>query len=161
MVQKMFSSRQVSEMQGLKPAGQAFYCLLVAILAKKDIHPTSIDAGFFFFDIKAALVFMRCETNDFLMATNSEKAYKMIKDTIEEAFRITLQRGPCFSYLNFRIIQSTHGISIDQTGHILHFLKIFFNSTAKVARTDTVIRTDKQFNNEIAFDIPASASELK
>ena len=81
----------------------------------------------------------------------------MIKDTTKEAFSITLQRGPRFTYLNFRIIQSTHGISLDQTDHILHFLETFFSANAKVARTDTVLRTDKQFNNKISFDAPATA----
>ena len=112
-----------TEMQGLKPAGRGFYRLLVALLCEQDIHPTSIDAGFFVYVTKKYMLFMCSETDEFLMATNSPALYDLVRCTIEKAFNITLQDGLRFSYLNFHIVQSEHGISIDQTDHILLLLE--------------------------------------
>ena len=78
--------QNLKTMQGTKQAGRAFYKLIKILLAKKGVHPTSIDPGFFVFVYKTEwLVFICCETDDFLLATNSTAAYTMICNTIKEA----------------------------------------------------------------------------
>ena len=115
-------------MQGTKQAVRAFYKLIKNLLAKKGVHPTSINPDFFVFVYKTEwLVFVCCETDNFLLATNCTAAYTMIRNTIKEAFGVTIQSGQRLSYLNFCILQSQFGISTDQTDHILQMLQNFFS----------------------------------
>ena len=63
--------------------------------------------------------------------------------------------------MNFKIIQSDHGISMDQTDHIVRMLKLYFVPDHKPSKTDTPLCTNKQFNLEILQDNPATAQGLK
>ena len=93
-------------MQGTKPAGREVYKLIKAIFAKIGIHPTSIDAGFFAFTYKEKHpVFICTETDDFLLSKNCEEAYFLVRDSLQEAFGVTIQTGQRIDYLNFRSIQ--------------------------------------------------------
>ena len=72
-----------------------------------------------------------------------------------------LQTVTQINYLNFKLIQSEHGISMDQTDHILRMVELYFGPKYMTCRIDTPLRTDKQFEIDISQDIPATTAELK
>ena len=152
----------LQNMQGTKPAGREFYRLIKAIFAKMGIHPKSIDTGLFAFTYKGKHPVLLCtETDDFLMATDYVEAYCYVSDHLKEAFGITIQSGERINYLNFRILQSKYGISIDQIDHILDLLAKIFYPKSHSRKTDTPLRTDKQFDREVATEIPSIPHELR
>ena len=106
-------------------------------------------------------MFVCSETDDFLISTDSNEAFRFIQNKIKEAFGISLQTCIRIKYLNFKLIQSEHGINMDQTDHILCMVDLYFGSKYITWRKDTPLRTDKQFEIEISNDIPATAAELK
>ena len=63
--------------------------------------------------------------------------------------------------MNFRIIQSEHGVSIDQTDHILDLVNSYIPVDTKTSPVDTSLRTDRQFQSEVSTSLPASPSDLK
>ena len=150
-------------MQGTKPASREFNILLAHLLAQIDIYiyPTSIDAGVFVIVEKSDVMFLAIATDDILVCTNSDSLEKKIVNQIQTAFTVTLQQGNVISFLNYRIIQTVHGISVDQTPHILDRVGTFLPKGEKVAATNTPLRSDKQFNEEVFLSFPATPSELK
>ena len=56
---------------------------------------------------------------------------------------------------------SNFGIIIDQTYHILQILYRFFEPNVNVKLADNVLRTDRQFNEEIRNYIPDTTKEIK
>jgi hypothetical protein len=152
----------LKQVQEMKDTGRKFYQLIKAIFAEIGVHPTSVDGGFYAFAYKQKyLVFVCSETDDFLISTDSNKAFGFIQNKMKEEFGISLQTGIRINYLNFKLIQSEHGISMDQTDHILCMVDLYFGPKYITRRTDTPLRTDKQFEIEISNDIPATTSELK
>ena len=71
-----------------------------------------------------------------------------------------MQQVPVIFYLNLRIIQSEHGISIYQSEHIQILLAKYFKSTDNIPITNTPILADTQFDTEVSESIPANAQEL-
>ena len=56
------------------------------ILVDVGVNPTYIDAGFYVFVYKEQiLVFVVTETNDYLLSTNSLKAYILVKNVVNKA----------------------------------------------------------------------------
>lgn len=84
-----------------------------------------------------------------------------VLDTLISAFKVTTQEGHILKYLNFRIIQSPHGISIDQTDHILDFVNSHIPVDTVIGPVNTPLRSDRKFQNEVASSIPAPVTELK
>ena len=76
---------------------------------------------------------------------DSNKAFGFIQNKMKEAFGILLQTGIQTNYLNFKLIQSEHGISIDQTYHILCMVDLYFGPKYITRRKNTPLRTDKKF----------------
>ena len=148
-------------MQGMKTAGRDFHQLLTAVLKQLNIHPTSVDKGIFVFMYKNTLVLLAISTDDILLFTKYEDIYHTIRKQLQAAFGTTTQTGHVINYLNYRIIQSSHAISIDQTDFILSILDLYLPRSTKHPRIDTPLRTDKQFDVEIVNSVPATPSELK
>ena len=148
-------------MQGMKSANRDFHTLLKSILSEENIHPTSVDNGLFVFYHQNSLVLLAISTDDLLVVTKHKHIYTFILNKLRAAFGTTTQSGSIIRYLNYRIIQSVHAISIDQTEFIQGLLPEYFPPNSKVAKTNTPLRSDKQFNEEIISSIPASPNELK
>jgi len=148
-------------MQGLRTAGRDFHKLLKAVLAELNIYPTSVDNGIFVFVYKNSIVLLAISTDDILIFTKHEDFYTQVKAKLNSAFGVTSQQGLVIYYLNYRIIQSQHAISIDQTQFILDIVHHYIPRNSKCPKTDTPLRTDRQFDSEILNCIPASPSELK
>ena len=85
--------------------------------------------------------FLNLATDDFLVATNSPYLKQLLHSHLSAAFKITIQEGTQLNFLNFRIIQSPAGISIDQTAHILDKVKKYTSSFSKIINTP--LRTDR------------------
>ena len=66
-----------------------------------------------------------------------------------------------FSLGGEKVIQSSDGISFDQTEHILQMLEPHFPRSSSFTRTDTPFRTDRGYEQELMDFTPASHSELK
>lgn len=148
-------------MQGTKPASREFNILLAHLLAQVDIYPTSINSGVFVIVENKDIMFLAIETDDILVCTNSSSLEKKIMTQIQSAFKVTVQEGDEISFLNYRIIQSVHGISVDQTQHIIDMVNDFLPPDVKVKATNTPLRSDKQFNEEVFLSVPATPAELK
>ena len=80
---------------------------------------------------------------------------------MKEAFGISLYTGIQIDYLNFKLIQSKHRISMDQTDHILCMVGLYSGPKYITRRIDTPLRTDKHFEIYISNDVPATTAELK
>ena len=110
---------------------------------------------------KNEVLILAIQTDDLLIATNSENMRDLVINTLQKAFQLTSQGGTILKFLNFKIIQSPHGISADQTSHIDEMLRKYFPPGTKVGKTETPLRSDRQYQEEIYHSIPATPSELK
>ena len=148
-------------MQGMRPAGHDFNVLIKSILAQMSIYPTSVDNGVYVFPYKTSIVILAISTDDILLCTKHRDIFIRIKDLLNTAFGVTYQDSSVIKYLNYNIIQSEFGISLDQTEFISGILDEYIPKNMKVPKTDTPLRTDKQFGIEVADSTPADVAELK
>lgn len=88
-------------------------------------------------------MFLAIETNDILVCTNSVSLEKKLMKQIQSAFKVTVQKGDVISFLNYRIIQSVHRISVGQTAHILEMVDNFLDKNEKVSPNNTPLSNDK------------------
>ena len=65
-------------------------------------------------------------TDDDINKTNNLKSFPEIRMVFEEYFDIKVQEGSVLKCLVFRIFQSTIGLSIDHTYHIMKLLNEWF-----------------------------------
>ena len=149
-------------MQGIKDSGRKFYKLIKSIFGKIGVHSTSVDGSFYAFVYKEKrLVFLCSETDDVLILTSCEEAQSIIQDELKKAFCVTIKSSTRINSLKFKIMQIKYGVSMDQTDHILDMVNKHFQDPSSIRKTDTPLRTDKQYENEIQFDNPVSPSKLK
>ena len=148
-------------MQGNKQASRGFYKLLAKMLATMGLFPLSIDKAIFALSRGTSILILAVQTDDILLATNSKDLKEEVLNTLLSAFKVTTQEGTILKYLNFRIIQSDSGVSIDQTDHILDLVNSYIPVDTKLSPVDTPLRTDRQFQTEVGASLPSSPSELK
>ena len=148
-------------MQGNRQASRGFYKLLSKMFATIGLFPLSVDSAIFAMSRRSNIIIVAVETDDLLVATNSPDLKDLVLNTLLSAFKVTTQEGSVLKYLNFRIIQSVHGISIDQTSHIQELVHTYIPVDSKIDPVNTPLRSDRQFNDEVATSIPATPSELK
>ena len=65
-------------------------------------------------------------TDDILMLASNIRCHHVLFQHLQTDFDLTFQTGAIIKFLNLRIIQSNHGISIDQNDHIDDFLRKYF-----------------------------------
>ena len=148
-------------MQGNKQASRGLYKLLTKMFATIGLFPLSVDSAIFAMSRRSNIIIVSVQTDDLLLATNSVDLKDEVLHTLLSAFKVTTQEGTVLKYLNFRIIQSTHGVSIDQTTHIQELVNTYTPIDMKLQIVDTPLRADRQFQTEIANSIPSSPAELK
>ena len=110
----------LTKVQGEKDSGHDFFDLLIAILTSKEMgmKPLTTNRAIFSWTYKGSQAFLAVTTDDLLIFYQQKFLLDHFIKIITKYCRVTVQSGPELSYLNLRIIQSTHGISIDQTQHI-------------------------------------------
>ena len=148
-------------MQGNKQASRGFFKLLSKMLATIGLHPLSVDGAIFAMSRQTHILILAVQTDDLLIATNSSTLKNEVLQTLTAAFKVTTQEGSVIKYLNFRIIQSPHGISIDQTNHILDLVNSHIPKETLLGDVNTPLRSDRKFQDEVSSSLPASATELK
>ena len=150
-----------SNMQGTKNASRDFNILITKIFATIQLYPTSVDSGIYVMCRKDKLLILAIQTDDLLIGTNDDNLKNLVISTLRRAFQVTSQEGTLLKFLNFTIVQSPHGISADQTTHIGEMLTKYFRDGVHVQKTDTPLRSDRQYREEIYNSMPASPTELK
>ena len=148
-------------MQGTKSASRDFNILITKIFATIQLFPTSVDSGIYVMTKNNKVLILAIQTDDLLIATDDDDLRELVISTLQQAFQVTSQGGTLLKFLNFRIIQSVHGISVDQTPHITELVQKYFPPGMHVQKTDTPLRSDRQYREEIYNSVPATASELK
>lgn len=104
---------------------------------------------------------MNTSTDDFLcVCTSYEAIFSSLNQHVVKYVNVTVQTGSILNYLNLRIIQSEHGISIsiDQTQHIKDsILDVWFPQDENVNAAYTPIRTDSKFETDLVEVLLSSA----
>ena len=89
---------------------------------------------------------MNLATDDMLYMSISEGPLNQVLNRFGDFFSFKVKRGTELQFLNFRIIQSEHGISIDQTNHIIKsILKEYFDKDEKMKYESSLFPIDNIF----------------
>ena len=160
-VNEKYVLQMFMNMQGNKQTNRGFYQLLSKIFATIELYPLSADNAIFAMIKDTQILILAVQTDDTLVATNAPSLKDKVLSTLQQAFKVTTQEGIKLKYLNFRIIQSTHGISIDQTDHILELVNSYIPVDTKVEPANTPLRSDRQFQDEVSNSVPSSPGDLK
>ena len=105
-------------LQWTKDAGHHWYKLLVKIFLDLGLKPSSVCRGIWHWHHEAGEALLCLATDDMLFASTSKILYDLLLKEFAKYFEYTTRTGPELSFLNYRIVQSEWGISIDQTTHI-------------------------------------------
>ena len=132
-------------MQGNKQASCYFYQLSTKKLATIKLYPLSVDNAIFAMTHNSHILVLAVQTDDLLVASNSTHLKDEVLNTFLTAFNITTQDDSILKYLNFRIIQSKHGVSIDQKDDIIELINTHIPVDTKVEPANTPLCSDRQF----------------
>ena len=131
--------------QGTKPAGIQWNRLLDAVVTFLKYKKSTIDHAIYIRVITDDTVsYLTVSTDDVLNTTNNEKSFPEPTRVFKEHFDMKVQEGSVIKYLNFRIFQSPHGFTIDQTDHIMELLNEWF-PTGNFRNVDTHFWTDSSY----------------
>ena len=73
--------------------------------------------------------YLALATDDILIASRTNKPLQILEAEFDKYFTYTVKQGSELTFLNYRIIQSEHGISIDQSNNFDQtILKPYFKS---------------------------------
>ena len=103
--------------------------------------------------------YLTVSTDEVLNTTNNENSFPELTRVFKEHFEMKVQEGSVLKYLNFRICQSPHGLSIDHTDHIMELVNGWF-PTRKFINVDTPFRTDSSYENELLTALPLTGHAL-
>lgn len=117
--------------QGEKDAGNGFWELLCAffinVVGMTQCVSDKATFTWVFDDYRSIFA---VETDDVLMVTQHESCYHELRRHLDTLFEYTCQDNKMIHFLNLRIIQSVHGISVDHTEHIeKNILKSYWKDT--------------------------------
>jgi hypothetical protein len=148
--------------QGTKSASHIWYWLLVPILTKYGFIRSTIDHAFFILSCGNEKYFYIClATDDLLCSHPNDLEFKKLVKYLSEYFDLSVQEGHVLKFLSIRVIQSDHGISLDQGEYIYSLLLHYFGDDIdKIKTARTPMRTDSQFEKELHMATPLSESEL-
>ena len=91
-----------------------------------------------------------------------EEPLQELLDKFGYVFSFKIKRGIKLQFLNFRIIQSEHRISIDQTNHIVQsMMNDYFDKDEKVKYESSPFPLDSKFEYELFVALPMSEDELE
>ena len=101
-------------MQGTKDAGVEWYKLLSLILIKDmNIIPAIGNKGLFIYIKGDKTAFVALATDDILLATLFTGFYDKMRESFDTYFAYTTCKGSVLHFLNYRIIQSEYGTSVE------------------------------------------------
>ena len=149
--------------QGTKDAGHEWYQLLYKIFTKVLNMVVSIaNKGLFYWEYEDHYGYVSLATDDILLAASDISMYKKMATTFKKYFDFTSDTGSLLYFLNYRIIQSEHGISVDQYSHIRqNILNIFFKPTDEVPFVSSPFPLDPAFEMELYKSTPLPEEEVE
>ena len=150
-------------LQGTKDAGRLWYELLYKILVDTlGMIPCSTCKGLFSWHKDDNKALLSLATDDILFAATDPTMWKTLLITFHQYFEFTTRTGTELSFLNYRIIQSKHGVSIDQTNHIKQtILQVYFKDTPTVIFQSSPFPRDPKFEIELFKALPLSDEDLE
>jgi hypothetical protein len=119
---QVYALKKFHSIQGEKDAGRRWYQLLCCAFRNGGLHSSVADHAVFIWKEPASEMFPAVATDYCLCLVDDRYQFIHLKKGLEELFEFTFQEGDTLQFLNLRIIQSPHGISIDQIYHIVETL---------------------------------------
>ena len=108
---------------------------------------------------------MAVTTDDLLFATQHKSCLDKLMTKLTKYCSITIQKGQELSYLNLRIIQSEHGISIDQAQHIERtIIEPYWNHVTdkkKIYFCESPFPIDSSFEKQLFDSFPLDSDGLQ
>ena len=149
-------------LQGTKDAGRLWYELIYTILVDGlGMIPCSTNKGLFTWNKNNHRALLALATDDIIFASTDESLWNILQSTFQQYFDYTTRTGPELAFLNFRIIQSEHGTSIDQTNHIQQtILNKYFTTDKRVPFYSSPFPLDSKFEIELFESLPLSENDL-
>ena len=109
--------------QVTNPDGRQWNILLDAVVTILKYKKITIDHAIYIKVFSGGTVsYLTVSTDDVLNTTNNENAFPELKKLFKEHFEMKVKEGSVLKYLNFRILQSPLGFSIDQTDNIMELV---------------------------------------
>lgn len=153
-------------LQGDKSIGRKWYLLLQSVLEAYGFISCLSEPALYVYENGDMKALLNTSTDDLLLAFTHDSIFQGLCEHLQRYFDITTKTGVILKYLNLQIIQTSYGISYDQTEHIEDkVLKKYFPAD-KIAdshpkRVHTPFRTDSQFEIDLLEQLPATGKELK
>ena len=92
--------------------------------------------------------YLTVSTDDVLNTTNNKASFTEFTRFFEEKIEMKLQEGSDLKYINFQILQSPLGFSVDQTDQIMELVNEWFPN-GKFIKVDTPFRTDSTYEKYV------------
>ena len=149
--------------QGTKDAGHEWYKLLASIFTKiLHMVPSVSNKGLFYWKHDQHYAYIALATDDILMASSHVSLFQLLQKTFDQYFGYTTATGSLLHFLNYRIIQSPHGVSIDQYSHLRQtILNEFFPSTSEVPFQSSPFPLSPAFEMELYQATPLPDDDLQ
>ena len=139
-------------MQGSKEASWYFCKLIKYVFATIGLFMTSFDNWSFVGLYKTKFIVQLClSTDDYILGCQYMEIHKVVNQLVEQAFNITTQPGPTINYLNYCMIQSDLGISVDQSDHIMSTITQHYKDEIIIGY-NTPLLTYMNFDCEVSLD---------
>ena len=148
--------------QGTRDAGNLWYCLMRSILEHYGFIRSTVDHAFF---VKALdnghYIYASVATDDIMCSFHDWKIFEDIKQFMLQYFELSTQTGAVLKFLGMRIIQSDHGISMDQAEYTYEMLQHYFGTDLdKVKTHKTPLPYDKDMEKELRDAIPIQSVDM-
>ncbi len=88
------------------------------MLVKFGCKQCAQELALYYFKRGSDILLINTSTDDFLCAYSDVKLFHDLGNFMTRYVDVTTQEGPILKYLNLRIVQSSYGVSFDQTEHI-------------------------------------------
>jgi hypothetical protein len=162
------SKRQIhlNGLQGDKSIGRKWYLLLKDLLEQFGFIACPQEPALFVYEKDGISFLLNTSTDDFLCIHSHQDIHEKLCTYLKQFFDIMTAQGSLIKYLNIRIVQSTLGISYDQTEHIerkilqKHFPDDKIGDSI-MKEVHTPFRTDNQYKIDLLEQLPATKEELK
>ena len=156
-----FVMQLLRNIQGKKGAGFEWYQLLAKIFRDLGWKANSVCKGVWVYLKDPVIAYLILAIDDMLYMSTSEDSLDELLNRFGDFFSFTVKRGTELGFLIFKIIQSTDGISIDQTNHIIKsILNEYFGKDEKVKYESSPFPLDGKFEYELYTALSISDDEL-
>ena len=148
--------------QGDRSIGRSWFLLLRRLFRSFKLLPCPQEQALYKCEQDNQALIVNTSTDDFLCAYSNPSICESFKSLLKRYFTITEKTGSTIFYLNIKIIQTSHGISCDQTEHIKEkIVKPRFGETNTFKKTHSPFLVNNQYENQLSEQLPATPTQLK